>query len=106
MRALPPHPEPVEGADALDLGRVQRIDLAAALTLILEAHLDRQIEQGLEASLELAIALDPATDVADDAAEPGAQELERLAGALELMGMSVAPDHDGGALGHADVALP
>jgi hypothetical protein len=33
----------------------------------------------------------------DDAAE-GAQEFELAPGALELMGMGVAPHHDGGAL--------
>ena len=92
-------------ADALDLGRVQGIDLGAALAMILVAHLDGEIEQRAEARLELGIAVDLAADVADEAAEPGAQELERPAGPLELMGVGVAPDHDGGALGHPQIAL-
>jgi hypothetical protein len=45
-------------------------------------------------------------DVADHAAEPGAQELERAPGPLELMRVGVAPDHDRGAFGDAPVALP
>ena len=84
---------------------MERIDLGAALAVVLQADLDRQIEQRPEAGFELERALDLAADVADDAAQAGAQELERPTGSLELMGMSVAPDHDGGALGHAPVAL-
>jgi hypothetical protein len=37
--------------------------------------------------------------------EPGAHELERARGALELMGVDVAADHHGGALGHPQIAL-
>ena len=92
-------------ADAFDLGRVQRIDFVAALAMILVADAQREIEQRAEARLERVVAGDLAADVADDAAQAGAQELERPTGSLELMGMSVAPDHDGGALGHAPVAL-
>ncbi len=92
-------------ADALNLRRVERIDLGAALAVVLVAHLDGEIEQVAEAHLELGVAIDLAADVADDAAQAGAQELERLASPLELMGVAVAPDHDGGALGDAPVAL-
>ncbi len=37
--------------------------------------------------------------------ETGAQELELTPGALELMGVDVAADHDRGALGQAQIAL-
>jgi hypothetical protein len=40
--------------------------------------------------LERRIAIDLAADVTDDAAEPGAQELQRAPGALELMRMGAA----------------
>ena len=67
-------------ADALHLGRVQRVDLRPALTLLLMANTQRQIEQRAEAVFERCIALDLAANVADDAAEPGAQEFEFAAG--------------------------
>src|SRR5713101_6109153 len=92
-------------ADALHLRRVQRIDLRPALTLLLMAYTRREIEQRAEAVFERCVALDLAADVADDAAEPGAQELQLSPGALELVRMRIAPDHDGGALGQAQIAL-
>src|SRR6476661_7971169 len=92
-------------ADALNLGRVQRIDLRPALTLLLMAHTQRQIEQRAEAVFERCVALDLAADVTDDAAEPRVQELQLPPGPLELMGMRIAPDHDGGALGQPQIAL-
>ena len=92
-------------ADALHLGRVQRIVFRPALTLLLMAHTQRQIEQRAEAVFERCVALDLAADVTDDAAEPRVQELQLPPGALELMGMRIAPDHDGGALGHPQIAL-
>ena len=93
-------------ADAFDLGGVQRIDLGAALAVVLVAHLDGEIEEMGEAGLERGIAVDLAVDVTDDAAEPCAQELECAAGALELVRMDVAAHHDRGALGDPRVALP
>ncbi len=93
-------------ADAFDLRRVQGIDLLAAPAMVLVADLDRQIEEWGEARREFGMALDLAMDVADHPAEPGAQEPQRLAGALVLMGMAVAPDHDGGALGDPEITLP
>src|ERR1700719_3751067 len=92
-------------ADALHLGRMQRVDLRSALTLLLMATPQREIEQRTQAILERGIALDLAANVPDDAAEPGAQEFELPPGALELVGMRIAPHHDGGALGHAQIAL-
>ena len=41
----------------------------------------------------------------DHPAEPGAQELELPASPIELVRMAVAPDHDGGTLGHPQIAL-
>jgi hypothetical protein len=70
-------------ADAFDLRRVERIDLAAALAVARQSWwrtLNGEIEEATEASLELGAALDLPVDVADDAAEPSAQELERAAG--------------------------
>jgi hypothetical protein len=72
-------------ADALHLGRMQRVDLGSALALLLLADPQRQIEQRAKAILERCVTLDLAPDVADDAAEPGAQEFELAPGALELL---------------------
>src|ERR1700730_14664319 len=92
-------------ADALHLGGVQRVDLGAALALLLMADPQRQIEQRAKPVLERGIALDLAPDVANDAAKTGSQEFELSPGALELMRMGITPDHDGGALGQAQIAL-
>ena len=92
--------------DALDLRGVQRIDLAAALPVILQTHPHRQGEQVGKAFLEGLLARDLAPDIADHAAEPNVQKLERAPGPLELVRMRVAPDHDRGAFGDAPVALP
>src|SRR5215469_3561904 len=93
-------------ADAFDLGGVQRIDLGAALPVILETNPYRQGKQVGKALLERLIAGDLAPDVADHAAQAGAQELELAPGPLELMRVRVAPDHDRSAFGEAPVALP
>ncbi len=71
-------------ADALHLGGVQRIDLGAALTLLLMTNPQRQIEQRAKAVLKRAIVLDLAADIADDTAKLGSQEFELAPGALEL----------------------
>ena len=92
-------------ADAFHLGRVQRVDLGPALALLLKADPPGEIEQRAEAVLERGIALDLAADIADHAAEPGSKEFELAPGALELVGMRIAPHLDGGALGHAQIAL-
>jgi hypothetical protein len=55
---------------------VQRIDLGAALTMILETHPVGQGKQIGEALLERLVAGDLAADVADHPAEPDAQEFE------------------------------
>ena len=93
-------------ADALDLRSVQRIDLRPALALILEADLDRQGAQRREAFSERRVAGDLAVDVADQPSQARAQELELAVGALELVGVGIAPDHDRRPLGDPQVALP
>ena len=70
------------------------------------AHTQREIEQWAKAVFQRCVARDLAPDVTDDAAKPRAQELELAPGALELVGMGVAPDHDRRALGHPPIALP
>jgi hypothetical protein len=85
---------------------MQRIDLRSALMLILIANAPCEIEQKVEAIFQSGIAGNLAADVADDAAEPCAQELERAAGALELVCVNVTPHHDCGPFGHAPIALP
>jgi len=92
-------------ADALHLGCVQRVNLGAALALLLMTNPQREIEQRAKAVLERGIVLDLAADVANDAAETGSQEFELSPGALELMRVGIAPDHDGGALGQVQIAL-
>jgi hypothetical protein len=70
---------------AFDLGRVQRIDLAAALPVILQTHPYCQRDQVGEAFLKCCVAGDLAPGIADHAAEPNAQELERAPSPLELV---------------------
>jgi hypothetical protein len=84
-------------ADALDLGGVQRIDLGAALAVILEANPHRQSKEIGEAFLEFGVSFDLAAYVADHPAEADAQELQGASRPLELVGMGVAADHDRGA---------
>ena len=76
-------------ANAFDLGRVQRIDLASALMLALLAHPPRQRQFVGEEGVKRLLAPDLAADVADPA-EIGAERLQRPVGALELLGVSVA----------------
>ena len=86
-------------ADAFDLGRVQRINLRAALTVILKPHSHRQREQVGKALGERRVASNLAANVTDRPAQSGAQEFEFAPRPLELVGVAVAPDHDRGALG-------
>ena len=66
----------------------------------------RQSQEVGEALPQRRVAGDLAADIADHPTEPGAQELEFAPRPLELMGMSVAPDHDRRALGYPPIALP
>ena len=82
-------------ADALDLRCVQSIDLVAALAVVLHPHAARTVEQRGEARRKLRIIRDLPRDVANDPAEPGAQELQRPPGTLELMADIVVMDNLG-----------
>ena len=70
-------------ADALDLGRMQRINLAPALPTVLRQHPLGEIERLGEGVAQLLMAGGLAADVADDAAEIGPElrkaRLARLA---------------------------
>lgn len=92
-------------ADALDLGGVQRVDLRSALLVVLDQHALGDGQQRHQALLRGGIAGDPAIDVADDAAEPAARQAQLASGALELAGMDVAPGHDRGSPGEAQITL-
>jgi hypothetical protein len=77
-------------ADALDLGRVQGIDLPASLVLALVAHpfgqpqgLDEYVAQGR-------LAPDLAGDVAHDAAQHRAEPAQLPSRALELLRVGIA----------------
>jgi hypothetical protein len=85
---------------------VQRIDLGAALAVILEPYPHRQSEKVGEALLEPVVAGDLTADVADHPTEPDAQEFQCAPRPLELVGMGVASDHDRSAFGHPPIALP
>jgi hypothetical protein len=76
-------------ADALDLWRMQGIDLLSALMLALLTHPAGEHERMGEDALQRGVALDLAYDVARDAAEIGADRLQRPIGALELLGVAV-----------------
>jgi hypothetical protein len=84
---------------------MQRINLRAALLVILKTHPHRQGEPVGKALPEHRITGDPAADVADHAAQPNAQKLELAVGPLELVRTRIAPDHERGAFGDAPVAL-
>src|SRR2546429_9007241 len=74
-------------ADTLHSRSVEAIDLAPSLIAILLEH------KGPDAKavrLEIGLAGDSSADVADDAPEIGLELAQRLAGALELMGMGIA----------------
>src|SRR5271157_3710201 len=64
-----------------------------------------KIEQRTKAILPCGIGLDLAANVADDAAKSRAQEFELPPSALELVGMRIAPHHNGRAFGHAQITL-
>ncbi len=85
---------------------MQRIDLEAALAVILVPDPDGEAEERREPGFELGLAIGLAVDVTDEAAEPGAQELQFAAGALELMRVGVASDHDRSPFGDPQIALP
>src|SRR5262245_24486081 len=104
------HPELVGAAslalaDAFDIEGVEGIELEAALTLLLRADLagprQRLVEHLLKARAD-----DLACDVANDAAQPKAQQAQLSPISIELLGVGVAPCHERGPLGDAQVGLP
>src|SRR5215831_9414106 len=104
------HPELVGAAslalaDAFDLGRMERVELEAALTLLLRADLAGPGQRLVEHLLK-ARAGDLAGDVANDAAQPRAQQAQLSPISIELLGVGVAPRHERGPLGDAQVGLP
>src|SRR6185437_7915746 len=60
-------------ANAFDLGRVQRIDLGAALAVVLMPYFDGKIEEVGKARLELGPARDLPADVTDETTQADAQ---------------------------------
>src|SRR5271155_4944373 len=92
-------------ADALGLGRVQRIDFPPALMLALLAHPAHQREGTGEDALQFRFAPDLAADVANDPAEIGADRLQRPLGALELFRVRVALMGDERSFSHPLVRL-
>ena len=87
------------------LGGVERIELPAALALLLRSDLARP-RQGLrERFFQRRLAFDLAADVADQPPEPRAQEAQLPAMTLELLGVGVAPRHHRRPLGDARIGL-
>ena len=76
-------------ADALDLGRVQGIDLATALAALLFQHAPGEIQRSHERLLQTFVPDDVPLDVADDAAKIDLELAQAPVGAFELMGMGV-----------------
>src|ERR671918_1072278 len=74
-------------ADALDLRRVQGIDLASALASVLRKHAMRQTQFSGEHLSQGLLVGGLAGNVADHPAEIGLQLAQGLGGPLELMGM-------------------
>src|SRR6516225_5713467 len=77
----------------------------ARADVALDGEPQREIEQRAKALFERCVALDLAANITDDAAKPRAQKLQFSPRAFELVGMRVAPHHDGGTLGQAQIAL-
>lgn len=80
-------------ADTFDLGRVEGIELVAALALLLGTDLRGLRKRLLEGRLELALAFDLAADVADEATKPRSQQAQLPSMALELLGVGIAGSH-------------
>ena len=78
-------------ADALDLGRVQRVDLWPALTLLLMANPQREIEQRAKAVFERRVALDLAANITDDAASRVRRNFSSGCARLNWWGSCSAP---------------
>ena len=85
---------------------MERIELPAALALLLRADLRGAAEWEGERLFQCWLALDFAADVADDPAEPALEDTQLPLMSLELLGMGIAARHHGRGLGHATIGLP
>ena len=70
--------------------RMQAVDLAAALALLLLKNHRSLIERPLEDRFQFLVTLNLACDVATGSAQIGLERPQRLAGPLELLGMGIA----------------
>ena len=84
---------------------MEGIDLGPALMPVLVTHLACQAEQGVKRASQCLVAIDLAADISDQPPQPRAQESEHAPGPLELVGMGIAPDHDGSPLADPQIAL-
>src|SRR4029077_4437598 len=92
-------------ADAFHLRGMESIDLGPALMPVLVTHLACQAEQRDEEGFPRLVAIYLAADISDQAPQPRAQESEHPPGPLELVGMDIAPDHDGSPLADPQITL-
>jgi hypothetical protein len=91
--------------DALDLGRMQRINLPTALALALILHPASERERQREDLGKLGPAGNLADEVADDAPEHGPNAPQGPVRALELLGVGVALVPDQRDLAHPHIGL-
>ncbi len=80
-------------ADAFGLRGMPRVELPAALALLLAAYLRGAANRDSEDLLQRSVSFDHAPDIADDPAQAGAQEFDLPVHALELLGVGVTPGH-------------
>src|SRR5262245_17646475 len=92
-------------ADALDLRSVEAIDLAPSLVTVLVEHAGGQLQRPEEDRLKVLLPGDPTGDIADGAPKIGLELEQRLADALELMGMGIALKPNQGCLAHSRIGL-
>src|ERR1700675_1437594 len=85
---------------------MERIELPAALALLLRADLRGPAKREGERLFQCRLALDLAADVADDPAQSAAQDTQLALMPPELFGMGVAARHHRGGLGDARIGLP
>ena len=93
-------------ADAFDLRGVERIELPAALALLLRADLAGPAQWKGECLLQCWLALDLAANVANDPAQPALEDTQLPLMSPELFGVGIAARHHRGRLGHSSIGLP
>src|SRR5260370_15912184 len=92
-------------ADALDLRRMQRIDLASALMAILGQHAARQAQLESKNLFQSVVTRDPPPDIADHPTKVGLELAQAPVGALKLVRMGVALMLDQRQLANAPIGL-